>query len=101
MRTYTLRCDICGETTTLPANSEQRPEGWGIFIYRSPSQGDIEKDVCPSCAQALETTETVHDRRMKMLAHDLSEVKPMPVVNEEPAVLTGDDYISNEGTNEE
>lgn len=100
MRTYTMRCDICGEVTTLPAN-EQRPEGWGTFIYRSPSQGDIEKDVCPTCAGALETTETVHDCRMKMLAHDLSKGTPIPVVNEEPAVLTGDDCISNEGTNEE
>lgn len=97
MRTYTMRCDICGEVTTLPAN-EQRPEGWGTFIYRSPSQGDIEKDVCPSCAGALERNETVNDRRIKML---ISEVEPFPVVNEEPAVLTGDDYISNEGTNEE
>lgn len=96
MRTYTMRCDICGEVTTLPAN-EQRPEGWGTFIYRSPSQGDIEKDVCPTCAGALETTETVHDRRMKMLAHDLK----FPVANEEPAVLTSDDYITNEVTNEE
>ena len=99
MRTYTMRCDICGEVTTLPANSEQRPEGWGTFIYRSPSQGDIEKDVCPCCAGALETTETVHDRRMKKLAHDLSEVEPIPVVNEEPAVLiTGEEYLTNEGT---
>lgn len=97
MRTYTMRCDICGEVTTLPAN-EQRPEGWGTFIYRSPSQGDIEKDVCPTCAGALESNETVNDRRIKML---ISEVKPIPVVNEEPAVLTGEDCISNEGTNEE
>lgn len=95
MRTYTMRCDICGEVTTLPAN-EQRPEGWGTFIYRSPSQGDIEKDVCPTCAGALETTETVHDRRMNMLVHDL---KAIPVVNEESAVLTSDDYITvSEGT---
>lgn len=95
MRTYTMRCDICGEVTTLPANSEQRPEGWGTFIYRSPSQGDVEKDVCPTCAGALERNETVNDRRIKML---ISEVEPIPVVNEEPAVLTGEDYISNEGT---
>lgn len=96
MRTYTMRCDICGEVTTLPANSEQRPEGWGTIIYRSPSQGDIEKDVCPTCAGALETTETVHDRRMNMLAHEL---KTIPVANEEPAVLTGEDYITvSEGT---
>ena len=97
MRTYTMRCDICGEVTTLPAN-EQRPEGWGTFIYRSPSQGDIEKDVCPTCAGALERNETVNDYRIKKY---MDEVKPIPVVNEEPAVLTGDDYISNEGTNEE
>lgn len=90
-----MRCDICGETTTLPANSEQRPEGWGTFIYRSPSQGDIEKDVCPCCAQALERNETIYDRRIKAF---MDEVTPLPVVNEEPAVLTGDDYISNEGT---
>lgn len=98
MRTYTMRCDICGEVTTLPANSEQRPEGWGTFIYRSPTQGDIEKDVCPTCAGALERNETVNDRRIKMLAHDLSEAEPFPVVNEEPAVLTSDDYITNEVT---
>lgn len=95
MRTYTMRCDICGETTTLSVNSEQRPEGWGTFIYRSPTQGDIEKDVCPTCAGALERNETVNDRRIKML---ISEVKPIPVVNEEPAVLTSDDYITNEVT---
>ena len=99
MRTYTMRCDICGEVTTLPANSEQRPEGWGTIIYRSPSQGDIEKDVCPTCAGALERNKTVYDRsRINML---ISEGTPLPAVNEEPAVLTGDDYISNEGTNEE
>lgn len=96
MRTYTMRCDICGETTTLPANSEQRPEGWGTIIYRSPSQGDIEKDVCPCCAQALERNETVHDRRIKMF---MDEATPLLAVNEEPAVLTGEDYITvSEGT---
>ena len=97
MRTYTMRCDICGEVTTLPAN-EQRPEGWGTFIYRSPSQGDIEKDVCPTCAGALETTETIFGRKIKKY---MDEVTPLPVVNEEPAVLTGEDCISNEVTNEE
>lgn len=81
-----MRCDICGEVTTLPAN-EQRPEGWGTFIYRSPTQGDIEKDVCPTCAGALERNETVNDRRIKM---PMDEVTPLPVV-----------YPTNEGTNEE
>lgn len=96
MRTYTMRCDICGETTTLPANSEQRPEGWGTFIYRSPSQGDIEKDVCPCCAEALERNETVYERR---IINAIQEGTPLPVVNEEPAVLTGEDYITvSEGT---
>ena len=87
MRTDTMRCDICGEVTTLPANSEQRPEGWGTFIYRSPTQGDIEKDVCPCCAQALERNEIINDRRIKMF---MDEVTPLPVV-----------YPTNEGTNEE
>lgn len=96
MRTYTMRCDICGETTTLPANSEQRPEGWGTFIYRSPSQGDIEKDVCPCCAEALERNETVYERR---IISAIQEGTPLPVVNEEPAVLiTGEEYLTNEGT---
>lgn len=96
MRTYTMRCDICGEVTTLPANSEQRPEGWGTFIYRSPSQGDIEKDVCPCCAQALERNETVYEHR---IINAIQEGTPLPVVNEEPAVLTGEDYITvSEGT---
>lgn len=95
MRTYTMRCDICGETTTLPANSEQRPEGWGTFIYRSPSQGDIEKDVCPICAQALERNETVYDRDRK-----ITFIDDIPRVDEEPAVMTGEDYISSEGTGE-
>lgn len=96
MRTYTMRCDICGEVTTLPANSEQRPEGWGTFIYRSPSQGDIEKDVCPCCAQALERNETVYERR---IINAIQEGTPIPAVNEEPAVLiTGEEYLTNEGT---
>lgn len=92
MRTYTMRCDICGETTTLPANSEQRPEGWGTIIYRSPSQGDIEKDVCPCCAQALERNETVYDRDRK-----ITFIDDIPRVDEEPAVLTEEDCITNEG----
>ena len=93
-----MRCDICGETTTLPANSEQRPEGWGTFIYRSPSQGDIEKDVCPCCAQALERNETIYESRMNRIIDDISEGTPLPAVKEEPAVLTSDAYITNEGT---
>ena len=92
MRTYTMRCDICGEVTTLPAISEQRPEGWGTIIYRSPTQGDIEKDVCPCCAEALERNETVYDRD-----RNITFIDDIPRVDEEPAVLTEEDCITNEG----
>lgn len=77
MRTYTIKCDICGEVSTLPDNSGQRPEGWGTIIYRSPAQGDIEKDTCPLCAKALERNEPLfgrtHVRECKTSVYSMTE----------------------------
>ena len=68
MRTYTMRCDICGEVTTLPAN-EQRPEGWGTFIYRSPTQGDIVTDIFGGSGTTMIACEQL-DRRCYMMELD-------------------------------
>ena len=78
---YAFRCDICGATifaTSEPA-PENIPEGWATLTIKHPNEPErtYKGHVCPECAQAIESGESLDHYRLAKW-----ERTPVPVTDE-------------------
>ena len=116
---YAFRCDICGESVYAPADvaPENIPGEWATLTIKHPNEPErtYKGHVCPNCAKAIESGESLDIYRMRVAVArgepvivdlpdggfaDKSELvpvdlpeEPFPEVSEEEAV-----HITTEGT---
>ena len=116
---YSFRCDICGTCIGAPIDRppEAIPDDWATLTIKHPNEPErtYKGHVCPHCAKAIESGESLDIYRMRVAVArgepvivdlpdggfaDKSELvpvdlpeEPFPEVSEEEAV-----HITPEGT---
>ena len=67
---YAFRCDICGESVYAPADvvPENIPGEWATLTIKHPNEPErtYKGHVCPNCAKAVESGESLDIYRMRV-----------------------------------